>query len=252
MQTEFFIKRASQQPAASPQVRPTLTRIRLWDLPIRIFHWSLVAAVLTAVITGEIGGSWMGVHAKAGLTIIGLVAFRLTWGVIGSTHARFLNFAPSPAKIQAYLKGQWEGVGHNPLGAISVFALLGLLALQAGTGVFSNDDIDFTGPLFTLVDKVLSNRLTGLHQLLSYFLFGLMAAHIVAIIFYVRFKNDNLVKPMVTGWKEVPAGKSAAKGGWVALIVAILIALAAVYVASGAGLHEAPPAPHPVSTAPAW
>ncbi len=214
----------------------TLIRIRLWDLPTRVFHWSLAVAVLTAFVTGQVGGSWMAVHEKSGIAIIGLVVFRLVWGVVGSTHARFLNFAPSPKRIKAYLKGEWQGVGHNPLGALSVFALLGLLAVQAGIGLFANDDIDFTGPLFALVDSALSNRLTGLHVLIANVLLGLLALHLVAIVFYVRFKKDNLVKPMVTGWKEVPAGESATQGGLLALAVALLGALVAVYGASGASL----------------
>lgn len=214
----------------------TLIRIRLWDLPTRVFHWSLVVAVLTAFVSGQVGGSWMAVHEKSGIAIIGLVVFRLVWGVVGSTHARFLNFAPSPKRIKAYLKGEWQGVGHNPLGALSVFALLGLLAVQAGIGLFANDDIDFTGPLFALVDSALSNRLTGLHVLIANVLLGLLALHLVAIVFYVRFKKDNLVKPMVTGWKEVPSGTSATQGGLLALAVALLGALVAVYGASGASL----------------
>ena len=214
----------------------TLIRIRLWDLPTRVFHWSLVVAVLTAFVSGQVGGSWMAVHEKSGIAIIGLVVFRLVWGVVGSTHARFLSFAPSPKRIKAYLKGEWQGVGHNPLGALSVFALLGLLAVQAGIGLFSNDDIDFTGPLFSLVDSALSNRLTGLHVLIANVLLGLLALHLVAIVFYVRFKKDNLVKPMVTGWKEVPVGESATQGGLLALAVALLGALVAVYGASGASL----------------
>jgi cytochrome b len=249
---EIGERAASVSPASA---NPAANRILLWDLPTRIFHWGLVAAVLTAVITGELGGSWMPVHAKAGLSIVGLLAFRITWGVIGSTYARFLHFAPTFGKIRAYLKGQWQGVGHNPLGALSVFALLGLLGSQVGTGLFANDDIDFTGPFFDLVDKALSNRLTGLHQQLAYVLIGLIALHLVAIVFYVRFKKENLVKPMVTGWKEVEAHSvkpvATVKGNWVALIVALIIAFAAVYVASGATLHKAPP-PAPVSTTPAW
>jgi len=215
---------------------PSLTRIRLWDLPTRIFHWSLVVAVLTAFVTGQLGGSWLGVHAKAGLAIIGLVAFRLLWGVVGSTYARFLNFIPTPAKIKAYLKGQWQGVGHNPLGAFSVFALLGLLAIQAGTGLFSNDEIDFSGPLSALVDSSLSNRLTGVHVWLANGLIALVVIHLAAIVFYARVKKDNLVKPMVTGWKDVSSGVSATQGGVIAFIVAVLIAAAVVYGASGAGL----------------
>lgn len=212
----------------------TLTRIRLWDLPTRLFHWSLVLAVSTAVITGELGGDWMGIHGKAGLTIVGLVTFRVVWGFIGSTHARFLSFLPTPSKIWAYLKGRWQGVGHNPLGALSVFALLGLLAVQAGTGLFTNDDIAFTGPLNVLVDETLAGRVTGWHRQLANVLLGLLALHIVAIFFYVRVKKDKLIKPMVTGWKEVPKGQSTTKGGPVALVVALLAAGTAVYFASGA------------------
>jgi cytochrome b len=237
MQTKLVIEGAGEPAAVSPETRPSLIRIRLWDLPTRVFHWSLVVAVLTAFVTGQIGGDWIEVHAKAGLAIMGLVVFRLVWGVVGSTHARFQTFVPSPAKIKAYVKGQWQGVGHNPLGALSVMALLGLLAVQAGTGLFSNDDIDFTGPLFALIDSSLSNRLTGFHVLLSNLLLGLMALHLVAIVFYIRFKKDNLLKPMVTGWKDVPAGKSATQGGWLALATALFIAVAVVYGVSGTVLR---------------
>lgn len=225
--------------------QPALTRIRLWDLPTRLFHWSLVVAVSVAVITGELGGEWMGVHGKAGLTIVGLVTFRVAWGFIGSTHARFLSFLPTPGKILAYLKGRWQGVGHNPLGALSVFALLGLLAVQAGTGLFTNDDIAFTGPLNVLVDETLAGRLTGWHRQLANVLLGLLALHIVAIFFYVRFKKDKLIKPMVTGWKEVPHGhsRSATKGGPVALVLALAVAGGAVYFASGAYLQAPKVAP---------
>ena len=213
----------------------TLIRIRLWDLPTRVFHWSLVVAVVTAFVTGQLGGAWMSVHGQAGLVIVGLVVFRLIWGVVGSTYVRFLHFVPTPSKISAYLKGQWQGVGHNPLGALSVLALLGLLAAQAATGLFANDDIDFSGPLAGLIDSALSSRLTGFHVLLSNALLGLMVLHLVAIVFYVRFKKDKLLKPMMTGWKDVPHGRSATQGGWLAFSVALILALAAVYAASGAG-----------------
>lgn len=217
---------------------PARFRIRLWDLPLRIFHWSLVLAVAVAIVTGELGGSWMELHGKAGLVILGLVSFRVVWGLVGSTHARFLSFAPTVPKLRAYLKGQWRGVGHNPLGALSVFALLSLLATQAATGLFSNDDISFNGPLFALIDDALASRLTGWHSKLAYALFGLLALHVVAILAYLRFKRDNLVRPMVTGWKDIEAApadaRSAEKGGPVAFTVAVLVAAAVVFAASGA------------------
>lgn len=100
----------------------------------------------------------MVLHGRAGLSILGLVAFRLVWGVIGSTHARFLSFVATWPKVRAYLKGQWRGVGHNPLGALSVFALLGLLVAQVTTGLFSSDDISFSGPWFNFIDETLARR----------------------------------------------------------------------------------------------
>ena len=253
---------ANQDGAPQAEAGPAWKRIRVWDLPTRIFHWALVLAVTTAVVTGEIGGSWMAIHGKAGLTIVGLVAFRLVWGWLGSTHARFVNFFPSPKKIRTYFRGQWDGVGHNPLGAISVFALLTLLALQGASGLFSNDDIAFAGPLNTLVDQQWSNRLAGYHQWLSYGLFALMGLHLLAIGFYLWFKKDNLVKPMVTGWKQVkdvkPREKSAAQGSLTGFLIALFIAFVVVLLANGAGLDDAPAAPAaPAATvapssAPAW
>ncbi|MQA37879.1 cytochrome b/b6 domain-containing protein [Rugamonas aquatica] len=219
------------QPAAAAV--QTRRRILVWDLPTRVFHWSLVLAVTVAIVSGEIGGDWMEVHGKAGLVILGLVAFRLAWGFAGSTHARFLNFLPTAASLRAYLRGRWKGQGHNPLGALSVFALLGLLAVQATTGLFGNDEISFTGPLFALVEEGLANRLTGLHKQLAYVLLAVLALHIVAILVYLFLKKDNLVKPMVTGWKEVRAGTSAAKGSWTALLLSIAFAAVVVAFASG-------------------
>jgi cytochrome b len=165
--------------------------------------------------------------------------FRVVWGVLGSTYARFMQFVPTPSKIKAYLRGDWRGVGHNPMGALSVLGLIGLLSFQVGSGLFSNDDIAFVGPLFALVSKDLSNQLTGLHELTSNVIYLLVGLHIAAIAFYVRVKKDNLVKPMVSGWRDVdPAdpAESATGGGLVALLVSLLIAGAAVYGVSGVWL----------------
>ncbi|MBK7674180.1 MAG: cytochrome b/b6 domain-containing protein [Candidatus Accumulibacter sp.] len=226
-------------------------RIRLWDLPTRIFHWSLAILVLAAFISGKIGGNAMDWHGKFGLTILGLLTFRLVWGIVGSTYARFASFFPTPASVLAYLRGQWQGVGHNPLGALSVFGLLGLLAFQVASGLFSNDDIAFRGPLYDLIGKALSDRLTGLHKLSVNALIALVVLHLAAILYYTRVRKDNLLKPMLTGWREVAPGQgtSATGGGPIAFVIALLIALAAVYAASGSWLPAAPSAP--VST-PAW
>lgn len=227
------------------------SRIRVWDLPLRIFHWALVLAVSTAIVTAEIGGDWMSLHGQAGLSIVGLVVFRVVWGFFGSTHARFIHFAPTPARLKAYWQGRWNGVGHNPLGALSVFALLGLLAVQAGTGLFSNDDIAFSGPLFVWVDEAVSGRLTGLHKQMANVLFALLALHVLAIAVYVRIKKRQLIKPMLTGWKEgaVDEAELARKGGGpVAFGVAVAIAVTTVVAVSGV---VQPPGPTASAEAPA-
>ena len=229
----------------------SIKRIRLWDLPTRLFHWLLVLGVVASIVSGQLGGNLIEWHGKIGLFILGLIVFRLVWGLIGSTYARFAQFFPTPAKIKAYLRGEWRGVGHNPLGAFSVFGLLGLVAFQVVSGLFSNDDIAFVGPLFDLVSKDLSNQLTGLHKLSSNLLILLIGLHLAAIAFYARVKKDNLVKPMVLGWKETGEGESAKGGGLIALIVALAIAAAAVYAASGA-LLPPPPPPPPAAETPSW
>lgn len=232
-------------------------RIRLWDLPTRLFHWLLVILIVSAIVTGKVGGGAIEWHARIGLSILGLIVFRLTWGIIGSSHARFASFFPTPASVRAYLNGQWRGVGHNPLGAFSVFGLLALIALQVGTGLLGNDDIAFNGPLYGLISKDLSDQLTGIHKLSINALFALIALHLAAILFYAHVKKDNLIKPMITGWKEIDPeggvkGESTTGGGAIAFIVALLIALAAVYGGSGAWIPAAPPAPAATTAAPAW
>lgn len=224
----------------------TASRIRLWDLPLRLFHWSLVATVLGAISTGLIGGGWMVWHGRLGLAVVGLLAFRLVWGFVGSTHARFAAFFPTPGKIAAYLRGQWQGVGHNPLGALSVFALLGLLAFQAASGLLANDDIAFNGPLYPLIDKALSDAATGWHRLAVNALYLLLALHVAAIAFHARIKRQNLIRPMITGWHEGPAEQESRGGGLPLFVCALIVALAVTYAASGMWI----PAPAPLAPAP--
>jgi cytochrome b len=226
-------------------------RIRVWDLPTRLFHWGLVILVVALIISGKIGGNLIDWHGKFGLAILGLLTFRIIWGLVGSTYARFASFFPTPGRIRAYFRGEWKEPGHNPLGALSVFALLGLLALQVATGLPGNDDIAFRGPLFDLVGKALSDRMTGIHKLSINLLFALIALHVAAIMFYARVRKDNLVKPMITGWKEHPQGRPATGGSIVALVIALTLAATAVHGASGAWLPAPPPAPAAAPT-PTW
>ena len=161
-----------------------MQKILLWDLPTRVFHWLLVMAIGAAWFTGEQGGSWMIWHGRIGLFIIGLIVFRVCWGIFGSTYARFSRFVRGPAAIADYLRGRWQGLGHNPLGALSVLGLLGLTALQAGSGLFAvNDDIGYTGFLNTLVSSKLGERLTDFHGDCFEVLLVLIGLHVAAILF---------------------------------------------------------------------
>lgn len=224
-------------------------RVQVWDLPVRVVHWSLVLAVAAAVATGFAGGNWMRWHGRAGLAIVGLLAFRLAWGFVGSTHARFASFAPTPRRLRAYLAGRWQGPGHNPLGALSVFAVLALLALQLATGLFGNDDIAYAGPLAALVGEDRARWLTGWHQRLAWGLLGLLALHVAAIVFHLRVKRDDLLTPMLTGWRHGAPAAAPRRAGAPAFVLALALALGAVYVAAGGLLEPAAPAFAP---APAW
>jgi cytochrome b len=206
--------------------------IQVWDLPLRIFHWLLALAVLSAVVTGEIGGSLIDWHGRIGVLILGLLVFRLVWGFVGTSHARFTNFFPTPAKIKAYLKGHWKGHGHNPLGALSVLALLAVLFTLVGAGLFANDDIAFEGPLFPLVSKSLSDKLSAIHYYGFNVLAVLLFLHIAAIVFYAKVKKHNLVIPMITGRKIVPKDQAieVSKFGIRRFVVALSIS---VFVAWG-------------------
>ena len=184
----------------------TKKRIRVWDLPVRLFHWLTVVVVAAAIFTGLNGGNMMVHHERLGLILIGLISFRLAWGVLGSDTARFTRFVRGPAAIVAYLRGHWRGIGHNPLGALSVLALLGLFGFQALSGLFASDDIAFSGPLRSLVDASFSSWITSVHRDMLWVMAALVAVHVGAILFYARVKKDNLVKPMITGWKDVDDG----------------------------------------------
>lgn len=178
--------------------------VQVWDLPLRIFHWVLVIAIAAAYVTAEFGGSeWAQWHGRIGCFVLALLVFRVIWGFIGTQHARFRSFVPTPTRIARYLAGRWQGAGHNPLGALSVIALLLLLAAQVVTGLFANDDIAFAGPLSDWIGKSTSDRLTSWHQQLFYVLASVIGLHLVAVLFYLLFRQSNLIAPMITGNKVI-------------------------------------------------
>lgn len=141
--------------------------VRVWDLPTRVFHWALVLGVIGLVATGEVGGDAMLWHFRLGYAVLSLLLFRVLWGFVGGRWSRFASFVHGPSTVLAYLRGQGRpehSVGHNPLGAGSVLALLGMLLLQVLSGSFSDDEIAATGPMARFVSNATVKLLTQYHS----------------------------------------------------------------------------------------
>lgn len=190
--------------------------IRVWDIPTRVFHWSLVICVAISIYTGINGGfTEMDYHMLSGYTILGLVSFRIIWGLIGSHHARFSDFI-RPRELISYSRDllnrdSTPSVGHNPLGGLSVLALLLVLAIQAGTGLFADDDIMLEGPLTHLVSDETGDLLTSIHHLNIWAIYGLVGLHIFAVLFYEIYKRQRLIVAMITGRKKLSAHGATAR-----------------------------------------
>ncbi len=182
-----------------------MTKIYVWDLPLRIFHWALVFCVVACIVSANIGGNGFAWHFRFGYAVIALLSFRIIWGFMGSRYARFSSFPPSPSRALSYLKNENGGDthhGHNPLGAFSVYAMLLVLCIQVGTGLFANDAIMWDGPLRNYVSNDTSDLLTSIHKINRIVLIGLIALHLAAIVFYSRIKKQKLVKAMISGYKD--------------------------------------------------
>jgi cytochrome b len=211
----------------------SVKKIRVWDLPLRLFHWTLAVLVITAILAIKLGDA-MELHLVAGSSVLALIAFRIVWGLVGPRYARFSSFLHGPSTIAAYVRGrERKSPGHNPPGSVAVFALLGLLLAQASIGLFSNDDIAFDGPLVKFVSKDLSDRLTWLHaEIGATLIYVLIGSHIAAIAYYYLFRKRNLVTSMITGDQEVDVDAVPASDSWrIRLLAAVvfLVCAAAVY-----------------------
>lgn len=218
----------------------------VWDLPLRVVHWSIVACFAASWATHELGVEWFAWHVRSGYAMLVLVAFRLAWGFVGPRHARFANFLAGPAAVVGYLRtlprrDAGTTPGHNPLGGIAVVAMLTIIAGQAVTGLFANDEIFNTGPLYGWVSDAESDALTTLHKRLFDVLLVLVGLHLVAIVFYAAYKRVNLVRAMFTGRKpaaQVPDGAEVREQRlWLALAVAGVAGAALWWV-----VRSAPPA----------
>jgi cytochrome b/uncharacterized protein GlcG (DUF336 family) len=202
--------------------------IRVWDVPLRLFHWLLAAGVAGAYVSGELGGLQLVWHIHFGALVAALLAFRIAWGFAGSSHARFASFAPTPARLRRYLASEWVAPGHTPLAGLAVIALLLALLVQVGTGLFAVDDeLCFGAPLYDLVNSAWNDRLTYWHGVSVNMLLALVGLHLVAVGAYAVFGRRNLLAPMFTGRAHVPAGADSVAlrgGGPVALALSLLIA----------------------------
>lgn len=207
----------------------------VWDLPVRVTHWALVLAVAGCWATHYAGVAWFTWHRRLGYTVLVLVAFRIVWGFVGTRQARFASFVRGPRMLLAYLRERGPAtVGHNPLGALSVIALLAVLSLQAATGLFANDEIMNMGPFYGWIAPELSNRITSLHRASSDWQLVMIGLHLAAVAFYVRFRRQPLVRAMVTGRKpaaDVPEGEAITgsrllRAGVIVAVLAIALAIA--------------------------
>ena len=210
--------------------------MKVWDAPTRLFHWLLVVAIAAAWWTAE--EEQLDWHYLIGALVLGLLVFRLLWGLIGGSTARFASFVKGPGAIIAYLRGRAPpSIGHNPLGALSVLALLGLVALIVGFGLFATDHDGINpGPLSYLIDFEAADEAHELHEDLFDLLLVLVAIHVVAILYYALFKRDNLVTPMITGDRKAEQGAEPLRSvpAWRFILAAALAALVAWWVAGGA------------------
>jgi cytochrome b len=228
----------NSQPGGAQTTRADRIPVRVWDLPTRVFHWVLAACVIGSVATAKVGGNAMAWHLRLGYVVFTLLAFRFAWGWMGGHWSRFRHFIYGPSTVLRYLRGQsrsdeYLDVGHSPLGALSVFALLALLAMQVATGLFADDEISTTGPLIKFVSAATSALFTTWHTTFGQWLvITLVVVHVAVVVFYLLEKKRNLVRPMIVGDKHLPAWVPPSADHWrVRAAAIVLLAACAAAVA---------------------
>jgi cytochrome b len=176
----------------------------VWDLPLRLFHWLFALSIIASYVTAKLGFDWMQWHFYLGYWTIGLLVFRILWGILGPRHARFSSFIHNPSAIWLYLKGMFNpnstrSIGHNPVGGLMVLLMLLLVAIQAGTGLYTTDAVVWAGPYNPSVSESTASLLSTVHNWNFNFIIGAVCLHIGAILFYALYKKQNLVVPMLHG-----------------------------------------------------
>lgn len=206
-----------------------MKRIKVWDLPVRLFHFGLAAAVLVAFLTGDEDES-ASLHTQAGLLVLGLVVFRIVYGLLGPSQARFKTFVKRPAEVWRYAKATFQGrppahLSHNPLGGVMVVLLLGTLVVTAGSGLAIKLGPDWDGALAGVISSGLAHDLKELHEVAAGLLMVLIPLHVAGTIFSSVLERQNLVASMVTGWKESPDESTLARPSLARRVGATLVAV---------------------------
>jgi cytochrome b len=211
--------------------------VAVWDWPVRVVHWVMVALVMVLLATGLSGGSAVMVwHMRAGEALLALVLFRILWGFAGSENARFSSFVRGPRAVMRHLRSLFRPphqlhATHNPAGGWMVVALLVVLLLQCGLGLFTHDDVMTEGPLVGLVSEDLSDVLGALHRRGWWLVAGLASVHILAVVLLLLVRDDNLIYPMFSGTKSLPQGTANPSGATASTARALaLLALCAFAV----------------------
>jgi cytochrome b len=206
--------------------------MRIWDLPTRLFHWTLVVLIAMQYATGEYHLLDMRWHFWLGYATFALIAFRILWGFFGSQTSRFATFVRGPRAVLAYVKSQFStnpqsSVGHNPLGGWSVLIMLTCVIVQIVTGLFASDDIDTDGPLVDLVSRRTVKLMTRLHDWNQNLLLALIALHVLAALLYLLLRRENLIVPLISGRKSVSEGVALRfASAWLALALLLLCCVA--------------------------
>ena len=187
-----------------------LARTPVWDWPVRVVHWSMVLLFVLLVITGLRGGDALAWHMRFGQALLALVLFRVLWGFVGSRNARFRSFLRGPRAAASYVRSRVRRepevhATHNPIGGWMVVALLVALLVQIGTGLFTNDDILWDGPLAKHVSKETSDALASFHRRFAWVAVTLAALHVLAVVAYLAVFRENLAKAMIDGVKALPS-----------------------------------------------
>jgi len=226
-------------PEPPPYSLTTPVAVRVWDLPTRLFHWALAVCLVGSFVSVNIGGLAMNWHFRFGYAIGTLLLFRLVWGFVGGHWSRFASFLYGPGAVWGYLRGdrgpagRWWDVGHSPLGALSVYALLIVLALQVGSGLFTDDEIAFAGPLTRFASSDFVTELSRYHKGIGRpLVIILVLLHLLAIAYHALLRRRTLVRPMISGDKQVSPDTPPSRDDWrMRLLAGAVLAVCAAVVA---------------------